>query len=253
MDEGLEHLVIKQMAEVQARHPNLELQRDPDGKLWVRGGVGFSIEHDTRTIEDRYQLALEIPANYPESPPFVFETEGKIPKDFGHFMQAGNFCLEAPVEVNRRFAQHQNLLHFIEGQVIPFLFMYSYKHDYGVLPFGDRHHGAAGLLQYYTEFFGTSGITAMKLLKCLADDSAPPLMTCPCGAGGKLKDCHGPKLDELRSHLPPRRFEAELREMIKIAKTLEIRLPKSQVTPKRMWKQEQRRLRRSNRQRRRRR
>lgn len=252
MVEGVEQLVIQQMEGVQARHPNLELQRDSDGKLWVRGSVGFSIEHDSRTVTDCYQLGLEIPDDFPESPPSVFEPEERIPKDFGHFMDAGNFCLEVPVEVRRRFAQHRNLLCFIDEQVIPYLFAYSYKRDYGVLPFGDRYHGISGLLQYYTEFFETSAVAAMKLLKCLADGSAPPLMACPCGAGPKLLNCHGSKLDELRPHLPRDRFEAELRRMIASAEKMGIALPAGQVMPKRMWKQKLRRLRGSRRQKRRR-
>jgi len=266
MDEGVEQLVIEQMTEVQARHPNLDLQRDPDGQLWVRGAVGFSITHNGRSVEDSYQLALQIPEDYPESPPYVFETEGRVSKDFEHFMAAGNSCLEAPVEVRRRFAQHRNLSRFIDEQVVPFLFAYSYKRDCGELPFGDRLHGAPGLIQYYVEFFGVSGapartlqeffdnsgIPAMKLLKCLADGWAPPLMACPCESGRKLQDCHGPKLDELRPHLSQHQFEEELRQMVKTAQEAGIHLPASQVMPKRMWKQAQRRLKRSMRRRRRR-
>ena len=155
-------------------------------------------------------------------------------------MTAGNFCLGAPVEVRRRFAAHKNLLRFIEDQVIPYLFTYSYKRDHGKLPFGDLWHGAEGLMQYYAEFFGTSPVEAMTLLKCLADDFAPPLMACPCGGGSKLRDCHGPKLTELRPYLSPKQFETELREMIKLVQAAGIRFPKSKVMPKRMWKQRER-------------
>jgi uncharacterized protein YchJ len=261
MDEGVEQLVIQQMSQVQEWYPNLELQRDPDGQLWVRGAVGFSATHNGRSVEDSYQLELQIPEDYPESPPYVFETEGRVSKDFEHFMASGNFCLEAPVEIRRRFAQHRNLWRFIDEQVVPFLFAASYKRDYGELPFGDRLHGTAGLLQYYIEFFGVSGgpagtlqeffdnsgIPAMKLLKCLADAWAPPLMACPCESGRKHRDCHGPKLDELRPHLSQRQFEEELRQMVNAAQQARIDLPESQVMPKRMWKQVQRRLKRSKR------
>ena len=225
--------MISQMTEVQTRHPNLELLCDPSGALQIRGGVSFSIEHDSHVIEDDYNLEFKISDDYPASPPFVFETDSKIPKDFGHFMKAGNFCLGAPVEVRRKFAGHRNLLRFIDDQVIPYLFSYSYKRDYGKLPFGDLLHGEEGLLQYYMEFFEIPLIETMKLLKCLADDFAPPLMACPCGGGHKLQDCHGPKLTELQPHLPPKKFETELREMIKLVQAAGIRFPKSKVMPKR--------------------
>ena len=242
----MKQLVIDQVIEAQARHPTLELLRDPAGALLIRGCVGFSIEHDSQKVEDCYHLELKIPDDYPASPPFVYETEGEISKDFGHFMVAGNFCLGAPVEVRRQFAAHKNLLRFIDDQVIPYLFSYSFKRDYGKLPFGDLLHGEAGLLQYYMEFFETPLIETMKLLKCLADDFAPPLMTCPCGGGLKLRNCHGPILTELRPHLLPKQFETELREMIKFVQTEKMQFPKSKVMPKRMLKQRNRRRRRWN-------
>lgn len=226
MNKESEQLVIEQMREVQDKHPNLELFRDHSGVLWVRGVVGFSIRHDSHIIEDCYNLEVRIPKDYPSSPPIVFETEAKIPKEFGHFMKMGDFCLGAPVEVRRKFAQHKNLLCFIDEQVIPYLFAYSYKRDHGAVPFGERSHGSLGLIEYYVEFFGSSGIAAMKLLKCLADDTASPLMACPCGKGNKLKDCHGPKLDELRLFFPPKHFAAERQQMIALFRTNEKRRQK---------------------------
>ena len=238
--------MIDQVTEAQAQHPTLELLRDPSGTLQIRGRVGFSIEYESHTIEDYYLLDLQIPDNYPAALPFVYEMEDKIPKDSGHFMAAGNFCLGAPVEVRRRFAEHKNLLRFINDPVIPYLFSYSYKRDYGKMPFGELLHGTAGLLQYYMKFFGTSLVEAMKLLKCLADDFAPPLMVCPCGGGRKLRDCHGAKLTELRPHLPPKQFEIELREMIKLLRAEKIRFPESKVMPQQMWKQRERKWRKRN-------
>ena len=246
----MEQLVYDQMAEVQSRHPNLELLRHTLGELWIRGGVGFLIEHDRHSIEDCYNLELRVPDDYPALPPIVFETEGKIPEDFGHFMEAGNLCLGAPVEVRRRFAEHKSLLRFIDDQVIPYLFAYSYKRDQGNLPFGELSHGIEGLIQYYAEFFEVAPIEAMKLLKCLADDFAPPLMACPCGENRKLQDCHGPKLDQLRPFLPVQQFEMELREMINCARAAKIRLPERKVLPKKMWKRKQRNLRKAKRTRR---
>lgn len=238
--------MIEQVTEAQSRYPNLELYRYPSGEYRVRGSVGFSIDHDSQTIEDTYNLEFRVLDDYPDSPPLVFETAGKIPKDFEHFMVEGNFCLGAPVEVRRRFALYRNLLRFIDDQVVPYLFTYTYKRDHGTLPFGELFHGVEGLLQYYTEFFETSPIEAMKLLKCLADDSAPPLMRCPCGRGNKLQGCHGPKLMELRPHLSPKQFETELRDMMHLLRALKIPFPESKVMPKRILKQRARQKRRKH-------
>ena len=158
-------------------------------------------------------------------------------------MAAGNLCLGAPVEVRRRFAEHKTLLRFIEGQVIPYLFAYSFKKRYGRLPFGELYHATNGLLQYYMEFFESGLIETMKLLKCLADDFAPPLMACPCGADDRLEHCHGPSLSVLRPHQSPRTFENELRQMIRLARESGVRVPERKVAPKRLWKLQERRRR----------
>ena len=202
------------------------------------------MEHNSHTVEDCYELQFEIPKDYPASPPFVYETEGKIPKDFGHFMAGGNFCLGAPVEVRRRFAQHGSLIRFIEDQVIPYLFSYSYKRDHGELPFGELSHGTIGLIEYYNGFFGTSFIASLRLIKCLADGFAPPRMVCPCEGGRKLRDCHGPRLAALRPHLAPKQFETELQGMIEHARDAGLQLPESKVMPNQMWRRKQRGLRR---------
>lgn len=240
MGEDVGDLLIRQVEEAQARHPNLRLVRHPSGEWRVRGRIGFSMEHDGKRIEDIYDLDFEFPTDYPDSPPFVFQRDGKIPKSFSHFMDAGNFCLGAPVEVRLRFAQHRNLLRFIEDQVIPYLFTYSYKNRYGELPFGELEHGYEGLLQYYKEFFETSMIGAMKLLKCLADDCASPLMACPCGSDRRLEACHGPRLVALESHQSPREFERELWAIIRRLRAAGFRLPERSLMPKRLWRLQQR-------------
>lgn len=238
------HLVIAQMTDVQAQHPGLELSLSPSDEFVVSGPVGFCVTHDGSTIEDRYDIEIRVHDEYPSWPPSVWEIGGKISDDYGHFMEAGNLCLGAPVEVRRRFAHNPTLFAFINDLVIPYLFTHAYSVEHGEPPYGELNHGTLGLLEYYMDHFGTRIIPTLKLLKCLADNFAPPLASCPCGSGRKLQDCHEPKLDELRPHYWPELFEKELREMIEMARMAEIDLPERDVMPKRMWqKREQRRRR----------
>ena len=247
MREELIQFVMGQMDGVHAEYPCLELAIAPSGELLVRGELGFSIDHDGRTIADTYQIELHIPDDYPGSPPIVYETEEKISDEFEHFMEGGNLCLGAPIEIRQKFARHKTLIGFIKGQVIPYLFSYTYKQEHGDLPYGERDHGDLGLIEYYAEYFGTSAMNALKLLKCLADDFAPPLAPCPCGNGLTLKDCHGPKLEELRPHYHPRLFEHELRSMIDMAQRAGVQIPEDEVMPRRMLKNRQQRQRKKSR------
>jgi len=206
----IERLIAAQTIEAQSHHPALEAVRLESGQIVVRGPVGFAIRTSLGWVEDDYELRLEIPEDYPSRPPVVFETGGRIDEAFDHFMAAGNFCLGAPVEVRSRFAVHGNLLRFIEEQVVPFLFSYTYKREHQHLPFGELAHGAEGLLQYYCAFFEASEIEAFQLLLSLANGASSALGPCPCGKGRPAERCHGPKLRQLRPHLTRAEFRHEV-------------------------------------------
>lgn len=241
--DGVAQLVIDQVTEVQAEQPGLELVLAHTGEMIVRGDVRFSIDHNASAYKDAYQVEITVPPDYPASPPAVKETGGSIPADFHRFPKTGNLCLAAPVELVRVFTQERTLRHYINKLLIPYLFSYTHFREHGQLPHGELSHGLVGLLEYYGEFFAVRPVTAMKLLKLLADSFAPPLMACPCGSGRKLQDCHGPKLDELRPLLPPGHFETDLREMITTAEAAGIRLPERDVLPKRMLRKREKRRR----------
>jgi len=239
----LQNLVIEQVTDVQAEQPGLELVSAVTGIMIVRGDVRFCIDHNGRAYKDSYQVEIVIPPDYPISPPTVIETGGSVPADFHRFPKTGILCLAAPVELVRVFAQDRSLHHYINHLLVPYLFSNTYFREHGQLPHGELSHGMFGLLEYYGEFFSVVPVTAMKLLKLLADNFAPPLMACPCGSGRQLQDCHGPKIAELQPLLPPKHFEKELREMITVAQATNINLPEWDVMPKRMLRNRERRRR----------
>lgn len=202
--------VIDQVVAAQGQYPDLELTTSGSGRLEVAGSV----------------------------PPVVFECSGRIPAEYGHFMMAGNLCLGAPVEVRGKFARNPNILGFINEQVVPYLFSYGHKRDFGFMPYGEREHASLGLFDYYKEFFATSGFVAMKLIKLLADGRTAPLLPCPCRSGHRLNSCHGPKLDQIKSLQPNQHFETELRAMVRLLQKSGLPFPLEAVAPKRMLKQE---------------
>ena len=199
MEEETVQLVMKQMVEIQAQHPSLELVLT-SGKLKICGMIGFCVCHNSRTVEDTYQIELHIPDDYPESPPTAFETGNKIDKSFEHLMSDGSLCLGAPLEIRKNFLPHKSLLRFINDQLIGYLFFYSYKRDYGEIPFGELAHGWMGIRQYYHDLFNVDDhLAVLGLLKVLADDSYRGHHPCPCGRGPILRRCHGQQLRELSS------------------------------------------------------
>ena len=202
MKPKTEYQITRQARAVQRRHPLLLLRRTTDGALILAGQIGFTVSFKSRTVQDDYRISIQFPADYPREPPIVFEVGSKIPLTFRHFMDAGNLCLGAPTQVRMQFAKHRNLLHFIESQVVPYLFSWSYFRDYGQMPFGELAHGDLGLLQFYDTYFETSWRQTLPLLRYLVDDKLLS-RRCPCGSEIEVDRCHGPKLETLRPHLPP--------------------------------------------------
>lgn len=218
MKRKTEKLIIRQADAVRKRHPLLLLRKTADGALVLEGHLEFAVPFKSLTVQDDYQIRIRFPSDYPYEPPIVFEVGCKIPSEFEHFMVAGNLCLGAPVEVRMRFAKHRNLLHFIESQVVPFLFASSYFRDYGKMPFGQLEHGDLGLLQYYCKYFRTEVWQTLLLLRYLVDGKLK-FRECPCGSGIEIDRCHGPRLETLRVHLAPR-FADELNRLERCAKQM---------------------------------
>ena len=204
MNTKAKALLEQQVLDLQARHPSLRLLHDGrSGLFLVEGHIGFRGACNSRTVRDKYRVRLLVPRDYPQSPPVVFETGGKIPADYEHLMKAGNLCLGVPLEVDLRFASNRTLLHFVDDLVVPYLFGFSYSRRYGEMPFGEYCHGPEALLHSYQEYFHVAAPEATLLLCLLAAGSAQP----PHLAR------HGTMLREVRAIRPPDRFKKEIREL----------------------------------------
>ncbi len=215
-DGSLRELLVVQMQHVQAEYPGLELVILPDGALTVRGSVLAEPEYDGVKIRGQYELQIEIPPDYPNTPPNARETSGAVPESF-HMFPTAHLCLGATVEVKRVFAERRSLLWFIDRQVIPYMYSCKYFSTSGTMPWGELAHGVNGTLDYYNEFLGTKGdVVSLRMLYLLAIGKHADRVPCPCKSNRDLQDCHGPKLKELAPHHPASEFYCELLEMLNL-------------------------------------
>lgn len=85
---------------------------------------------------------------------------------------------------------------------------------YGRYPFGDRPHGADGILEFYTERYGVDEDGAVGVMECIATGKYRGHLECPCGSGLRGRDCHGPKIiDAIRSPIRRRTAADDLRRV----------------------------------------
>ena len=208
-------LATTHVIEAQTEQPDLQLSLESSGELIVRGPVRFHTEYEEYKIQDAYEIEIEIPADYPSAPPTAKETGGLISDAYHHrFLQSGNLCLGAPVEVRRVFGQKPTLLGFINKLLIPALFTHSCIRDYGRPPYGDLDGDIEGIAQYYCEHFGTDLGATLRLLKYLADYEYPLRAPCPCNSLRDMCLCHGREVIQLWGQQSREEFAVDLVRII---------------------------------------
>jgi len=201
-----EVLIRRQFEELSETFPGLKLSEDDPGRWTIRGILSFSATYQGVTITDTFSILIRLPQDYPNSPPTVQETGGRIPADF-HQYPDRTLCIGAPVEVWRRFKSDPRLITFVKTLVVEYLYGYAYFEKFGEMPFSELSHGAQGIREYYHELFQTDDVhILLALLKVMADGTYRGHHPCPCGSGKILRKCHGPSMLELLKEQSQERF-----------------------------------------------
>lgn len=181
---------------LKARYPTLHAFIE-DGKCRVRGT--YSLTDGGRQI-DRYQIELVLPDDYPASPPRVWETAERIPRDPDrHVYVDGALCLATPlalwIELDGRFTIDRVL----DIPVRNFLIGNGLVEQGEPWPHGDRSHGAEGILEHFGELIGTSEpMTVARLLLDLVNEKVRGHWPCPCRSGRIIRNCHKDSFEKLR-------------------------------------------------------
>lgn len=85
------------------------------------------------------------------------------------------------------------------------------------MPFGELSHGGKGISEYYKEFFETdSELVVIELLKIIIEDSYRGHMPCPCASGKRLRNCHGPKIVEIKEQQTREQFFSDFVDCLQI-------------------------------------
>jgi len=227
-------LIQQQFDELVRAFPWLRLCQDTPGRWVIRGTLSFSATFEAVTIKDSFSILIILPDDYPDTPPLVQETGGRIPADF-HQYGDRTLCLGAPVEVCRRFKADPRLVSFVETLIVEYLYGYAHFERYGTLPFGELSHGFLGIREYYQEAFSTDDVQiALVMLKLLADGAYRGHHACPCGSGKILRKCHGSVLLGLLKHQPKERFLRDATYILYCLEKSEIENFNWELLPKKM-------------------
>jgi hypothetical protein len=188
-----------EIVELLARYDGLRLLPSFGTTTRIAGTLTFRAEgRAAPSIEDNYDVRLEVPHGFPEHMAFAWETGGRIPETF-HKLDNAALCLGSRVRLRLQMAGSPSVLRFVERCVIPYLYSYSHFSKTGVMPFGELHHGELGSLQDLASLLGMEMGPAIPYcvlasMKRRRANKRP----CPCDSGRRLGRCHNRKVNVLR-------------------------------------------------------
>lgn len=197
-------------------HPELNVSFLPRCELRIEGALTFrAVKDGFEQIEDTYLVRIEVPADFPESPPKAFETGERIPPDY-HKFRDESLCLGSPLRQRLLIAKEPTLWGFAERLLIPYLYNRSYYEKNEELPIGELDHGAPGLVADYENIFKTGGAKACAEMLALLGlhKRIANKRPCPCGSGRRLGKCHNMVLNPLRKLALRREYREQLQLLL---------------------------------------
>lgn len=188
--------------DLENRHPLLFLNEE-NGKFVVSGI--YDLRHSGQFIS-KYQLRIELPADYPESIPQIYEVGNRIPRILdNHINNNGTLCLGVTEQIWMELQGKFELLPILDKHVRTFLLGVTNKLEGKGWPIQTRSHGAAGLCEFYGELIDSScPVQVLQLIVLLLGKAPKGHWQCPCGSDRNLRNCHGKRILEFYKQKPPK-------------------------------------------------
>lgn len=211
---------VKELVEEYTDNSSFELVAQNNNSFTIEGEYKLFAEYNDIILADDYALRIVISNNYPSEIPIVYELSGKIPSKYPHISADRALCLGIRGDIACELEREPSLASFVETTVQSALYSAKFFFKYGKYPFGERKHGAKGILSYYEDLFEADQATSLKLLRTIALDQYRGHSYCPCGSSQRLRDCHGKTL--LSIMRSPVRHAAAKRDYEDIVKELKV-------------------------------
>lgn len=155
-------------------------------------------------VVDSFAIEVVIPPDGTrKAVPVVREVGRRIPWDADrHVYPDGRACLFIEAEYWFKHPNGMDLLEFLRGPVTSyFVGQLSYEQDKR-WPFGERSHGALGVVEFYAPLVGSRDPLVIKqFVEMVTAKKMRSTWRCPCGSGHRLWGCHGDVVRKLRSRI----------------------------------------------------
>lgn len=181
--------LLDQCSSALVDHAGLRITQADDFPVTLKGM--FQIDRPKGPV-DAYEVRIEFPEDFPLSPPWVFETAGRLPREIDrHVLSDGHACLEV-WPVWRAQNPTATVRTVLNGPVRNFFLSQSVFQSSGKWPFGEYAHGDAGKREALRDVLRASSTEDKDLLWRAYALVNPPRRqnTCPCGSGRLYRKCH---------------------------------------------------------------
>ena len=179
-----------QISEVNAKYPELH-HYYRNGISIIRGDLHFIAAYNSVSVEDIYTIKIEVPENYPDEMPRVYEESSIVEANY-HTNDDGTLCLGTAMELRLKLIPNVTILSFIDQLLVPYFYRYTYIKRFGKEPWGERPHCLSGVFHFYREFFAINDdLKVVNLLRAICIRQYKGHHRCYCGSGQIFRKCHG--------------------------------------------------------------
>lgn len=169
-------------------------------RVTVRGT--FPVLHEEEIL-DRYAIRIDFPDDYPNKLPVVREVNGRIPWVADrHVFVAGNCCVLLDEERWWSLPPSAPFRDYLRGPLHNYFLGQTSFESEGHWPFGEHDHGAAGIINFLAQKFGTDEPQlVVRFLTQVATGAVRGHLPCSCESGNKARKCH-PGVIEVARRIP---------------------------------------------------
>ena len=202
-------ILLEDIGSFEERFP--QMQQVPDSR-W-RGSFPLHATFGGVTLQDAFEIEIEIPSDYPSCIPKLYEVGGRTEaiarkhqiqdiRDLHRDVKTGAACVCVKQEEVVHFPPGSTLNIFVDHLVTPYLYGLAYFDQNRRWPWGEYSHGALGILESIAYHGVDPSIETIKgLVAAINKDPATAALIrqlyrlsenrhCPCGRLRPFRRCH---------------------------------------------------------------
>ena len=191
-------MLKNQISEFLNEQKDILIVEENSNECILEGVYHFKGIYKEVCYEKDYLLKIKIFLSFPIVLPQVYSLDNYF-NDYPHLNPDKSFCLGVFLDNYLKLQHKPTILSFFNSLVDPYLYSFEYFKETGIMPFGERKHGAEGVLEFYREYFQENDILKyIKLLQFIVqNDRYRGHHLCPCGSNLITRKCHGEVLKKI--------------------------------------------------------